>query len=63
LFTDGVVEAENENNEMYGHDQMVDYIKNSKGPPWGKGLTDDIRQWRGNAMVNDDLTLLEIWRD
>jgi serine phosphatase RsbU (regulator of sigma subunit) len=63
LFTDGVVEAENENNEMYGHDRMVDYIKNSKGPPWGKGLTDDIRQWRGNAVVNDDLTLLEIWRD
>jgi serine phosphatase RsbU (regulator of sigma subunit) len=63
LFTDGVVEAENVNNEMYGHDRMVDYIKNSKGPPWGKGLTDDIRQWRGNAVVNDDLTLLEIWRD
>lgn len=63
LFTDGVIEAENETNEMYGHDRMVGYIKNSKGPPWGEGLTDEIRQWRGNANVNDDLTLLEIWRD
>jgi serine phosphatase RsbU (regulator of sigma subunit) len=63
LFTDGVIEAENENNEMYGHDRMVGHIKNSKGPPWGKGLTDEIRQWRGNSVVNDDLTLLEIWRE
>ena len=63
LFTDGVIEAENEDNELYGHDRMVDYIKNSKGPPWGRGLTDEIRNWRGNAKANDDLTILEIWRD
>jgi serine phosphatase RsbU (regulator of sigma subunit) len=63
LFTDGVIEAENENNEMYGHERMVDYIKNSEGPPWGEGLTDEISQWRGNAKANDDFTLLEIWRD
>jgi serine phosphatase RsbU (regulator of sigma subunit) len=52
LFTDGVVEAENENNELY-----------AKGPPWGKGLLDLINHWRGKANANDDLTLLEIWRD
>ena len=63
LFTDGVIEAENEINEMYGYDRMADFIKNSKGPPWAKGLTDDITQWRGNAKANDDFTLLEIWRD
>jgi phosphoserine phosphatase RsbU/P len=63
LFTDGVIEAENENNEMYGHERMVDYIKNSEGPPWGEGLTDEISQWRGNAKANDDFTILEIWRD
>jgi serine phosphatase RsbU (regulator of sigma subunit) len=57
-----VIEAENENNEMYGHERMVDYIKNSEGPPWGEGLTDEISQWRGNAKANDDFTLLEIWR-
>ena len=38
-------------------------IKNANGPPWGKGLLDSISQWRGNAKPNDDLTLLEIWRD
>ncbi|MFN2127129.1 MAG: PP2C family protein-serine/threonine phosphatase [Anaerolineales bacterium] len=63
LYTDGVIEAENVNKEMYGHDRMSDYIKNSKGPPWGEGLNNEIRKWRGNAKINDDLTLLEIWRD
>ncbi len=63
LYTDGVIEAENVNKEMYGHDRMSDYIKNSKGPPWGEGLNNEIKKWRGNAKINDDLTLLEIWRD
>ena len=63
LYTDGVIEAENERNEMYGYDRLVGHIKNSKGPPWGEGLTNEIGKWRGNAKANDDLTLLEIWRD
>jgi len=63
FFTDGVVEAENETNELFGSDRLVSYIKNAKGPPWGKGLLDFIRGWRGNAPSNDDLTILEIWRD
>jgi sigma-B regulation protein RsbU (phosphoserine phosphatase) len=63
FFTDGVVEAEDENNELFGNDRLVDYIKNAKGPPWGKGLLDGISHWRGNAKASDDLTLLEIWRD
>jgi hypothetical protein len=63
LYTDGVIEAENERNELYGYDRMVGHIENSKGPPWGEGLTNEIGKWRGNAKANDDLTLLEIWRD
>jgi sigma-B regulation protein RsbU (phosphoserine phosphatase) len=63
FFTDGVVEAENKNNELFGNDRLVSYIKNTKGPPWGKGLLDLVSGWRGKASVNDDLTILEIWRD
>ena len=63
LFTDGVIEAVNENNELFGNDRLIDYIENTIGPPWGKGLLAEIRHWRGNAKVNDDLTILEIWRD
>jgi serine phosphatase RsbU (regulator of sigma subunit) len=63
FFTDGVIEAENENNELFSNHRLVDYIKNAKGPPWGKGLLDVIHHWRGNMGANDDLTILEIWRD
>jgi len=63
LFTDGVIEAENKDNELFGHDRLVGYIKDTKGPPRGKGLLDEISCWRGDAKANDDLTILEIWRD
>ena len=63
FFTDGVVEAENKNNELFGNDRLVTYIINTKGPPWGKGLLDLVSGWRGNVSANDDLTILEIWRD
>jgi serine phosphatase RsbU (regulator of sigma subunit) len=63
FFTDGVVEAENKNTELFGNDRLVSYIKNTKGPPWGKGLLDLVSGWRGKASANDDLTILEIWRD
>lgn len=63
LFTDGLIEAENEGKELFGNERLVQYIKNKKGMHFGKGLLDEIRKWRGNANVNDDLTLLEIWRD
>lgn len=63
FFSDGVIEAENENNELFGNERLVDYIKDAKGPPWGKGLLDFISNWRGNSSASDDLTILEIWRD
>jgi serine phosphatase RsbU (regulator of sigma subunit) len=63
FFTDGVVEAENENNDLFGNDRLASYIRNAKGPPWGKGLLDVIRRWRGDSSASDDLTILEIWRD
>jgi len=63
LFTDGVIEAENEDKELFGNDRLVGYIKDTRGPPWGKGLFNEIGCWRGNAKANDDLTILEVWRD
>jgi len=63
LFTDGVIEAENKDNELFGHNRLLGYIKDTKGPPWGNGLLDEISCWRGKTKANDDLTILEIWRD
>ena len=63
FFSDGVVEAENEQEELFGTERLTNYILNANGPPWGEGVLEEIRNWRGNAKANDDLTLLEIWRD
>jgi serine phosphatase RsbU (regulator of sigma subunit) len=63
FFSDGVVEAENERKELFGNERLTNYIITANGPPWGEGVLDKIRNWRGNAKASDDLTLLEIWRD
>ncbi len=63
FFSDGVVEAENEHKELFGNERLTKHIINANGPPWGEGVLDEIRNWRGNAKANDDLTMLEIWRD
>jgi serine phosphatase RsbU (regulator of sigma subunit) len=63
LFTDGVIEAENEDNELFGNARLVVFLKDANGPPWGKGLLDFLSNWRGNSSASDDLTILEIWRD
>jgi serine phosphatase RsbU (regulator of sigma subunit) len=63
LFSDGVIEAENEDKELFGNERLVGFLKDSSGPPWGKGLLDFISKWQGNSGASDDLTILEIWRD
>ncbi|NQX01578.1 serine/threonine-protein phosphatase [bacterium] len=63
FLTDGVTEAENEEVELFGDRRLIDYFQKTNGPPWGKGLLNSVDAWRGTARVNDDLTILEIWRD
>ena len=63
FVTDGVTEAENERSELFGRLRLSDHINSATGPPYGKGLLDTVNAWRGTAEANDDLTMLEIWRD
>jgi sigma-B regulation protein RsbU (phosphoserine phosphatase) len=63
FITDGITEAENEKSELFGDDRLTDYFEVANGPPWAKGLLERIDSWRGNAAMNDDLTMVEIWRD
>jgi len=63
FITDGVTEAENEKSELFGDDRLTDYFKEANGPPWAEGLLKKIDLWRGNATMNDDLTMVETWRD
>jgi len=63
FITDGVTEARNERDELFGSKRLPEYVRIAKGPPWGSKLLDEIQTWRANAEITDDLTILEIWRD
>ena len=63
LYSDGVIEAENESLEMFGNKNLNECIKHHRGPPWGQKVVEAVNFWRGEAEINDDLTVLEIWHD
>ena len=63
FFTDGIIEASNVNNELFGNNRLIDAIKKANGQPRGKALLSPIRQWQGDSPASDDITMLEIWRD
>jgi len=41
----------------------MSYFTFQNGPPWAEGLLERIDSWRANAAMNDDLTMMEFWRD
>jgi serine phosphatase RsbU (regulator of sigma subunit) len=63
LFTDGLVEAENESGEQFTKSRLVNHLKTCEGPPWGKSVLQRVEAWRGRRAANDDLTIMEVWRD
>lgn len=63
LFSDGVSEAENASVEQFGYQRLIDQLSTSKSFPHGEGLLESVREWRGQAVVNDDLTIFEIGCD
>jgi sigma-B regulation protein RsbU (phosphoserine phosphatase) len=63
FLTDGVTEAENERDELFGNDRLSRHIESASGPPYGAGLLNAVNLWRGTAEASDDLTMLEIWRE
>ena len=61
LYTDGVTEATNENEALYGEDRLLSYIdknKNLKAEELLSGLKEDIDSFVGDAPQFDDITML-----
>ena len=61
LYTDGIPEAENMDNEQYGLERLCDVISQN----WDKSaaalqqtIIDDVRQFIGQQKVFDDITLV-----
>ena len=63
LYTDGVTEAINEREEMYGTDRLVAVVKRERSRP-ARDIVDaviaDVLAFAGSAMQYDDITLMVI---
>ncbi len=59
LYTDGITDANNLKDEMYGEDRLLNFFNEfkSKNNPINP-LLDDINNFTGDAMQFDDMTLL-----
>lgn len=61
LYTDGVSEAQNVNDELYGEDRLADLLiagKDLAAADLLSSLLEDIAQFRGKADQNDDITAI-----
>jgi phosphoserine phosphatase RsbU/P len=64
FYTDGVIEARNASNELYGVDRLREAIKSA--PPeaesMGMAILADVRQFTGPNPLGDDLTIVCVGR-
>ena len=61
FYTDGVTEAMNENDEMYGEERLLTLFNNNTDKTIGELFLlaeEDIARFRGNAEQSDDLTAI-----
>lgn len=63
LYSDGLNEAFNPENEMFGLDRPKALVVPHDGEKWGRKLMDAVVDWYDGRDRTDDLTLLGIWRD
>ncbi len=63
VYTDGVTEATNENNELYGEERLLASIKDKQNLS-SKEILEEVRKeisnFEGNAPQFDDITMLEL---
>jgi sigma-B regulation protein RsbU (phosphoserine phosphatase) len=64
LFTDGITEATNPENELYGDDRLRTSLETERHSPRAESvisaIADDVRRFAGNAPQSDDQTMLVV---
>jgi len=66
LYTDGILEAANPAQELFGADRLMSFMKNHKhleAEPFSQTLLDDLASWSNQTVdqgQQDDITLLAI---
>ena len=61
LFTDGVTEAVNEQDEEYGEERLIESLarlRNSSPEMIYRSVSEDIKSWQGPLKQHDDITLI-----
>jgi sigma-B regulation protein RsbU (phosphoserine phosphatase) len=61
LYTDGVTETFNNENEEYGEDRLLAFLKNNRDEELsviGKKLLEELNSFRADAVRTDDITML-----
>ncbi len=61
LYSDGVIETMNPAGEIYGESRLVEILAKQQRSPLDDAVEhviEDLNRWRGNDIVNDDMTLL-----
>lgn len=62
-FTDGVTEAENEDNAFFDEERVIEYLKNHPSKSLSslvKGLFLEVMKFSGSALQTDDITVLSV---
>jgi phosphoserine phosphatase RsbU/P len=64
FYTDGVIEARNAGNELYGEERLREVIKsaNPEAEPLGMAILADVRRFTGPIPLGDDLTIVCVGR-
>lgn len=62
-FTDGVTEAENENQEYFDEERLIKYLENKSSKSLDslvKGIFLEVMKFSGTAIQSDDITVLSV---
>jgi len=63
LYTDGVIEAENEQGEMFEENRLIEFIKGRRSEPLPSllgGLVGEVRRFSKDGVLADDLTTIAL---
>ena len=66
LYTDGIPEAMNTNNEEYSDERMIEFFENHSSDSaenYVNKMVNDVKEYAGGAEQSDDITLLILKRN
>jgi len=63
LLSDGITEAYDAAHELYGEERVMELLQAASSAPYGRALLAAVDLWQAGIASNDDITLLEVWRD